>query len=181
MDRSGDAIKHGNYAGSDPNGGVLVLAGDDHGARSSTLAHQSDHAFIHYGMPILNPSSVSEFLEYGLLGFGLSRYAGCWVGFKCITDLVESGGTVAVDPATPAIVLPQDFEMPDGGLNILRSDTPLGQEARALGPRLDAAPRLRTRQSNGSYRPWWAASPIRDRHQWQGLSRCSRSLCRSRY
>ena len=139
LDRSGDAIKHGNYAGSDPNGGVLVLAGDDHGARSSTLAHQSDHAFIHYGMPILNPSSVSEFLEYGLLGFGLSRYAGCWVGFKCITDLVESGGTVAVDPATPAIVLPQDFEMPDGGLNILRSDTPLGQEARALGPRLDAA------------------------------------------
>ena len=139
LDRSGVAIKHGNYAGSDPNGGVLVLAGDDHGARSSTLAHQSDHAFIHYGMPILNPSSVSEFLEYGLLGFGLSRYAGCWVGFKCITDLVESGGTVAVDPATPAIVLPQDFEMPDGGLNILRSDTPLGQEARALGPRLDAA------------------------------------------
>ena len=90
-------------------------------------------------MPILNPSSVSEFLEYGLLGFGLSRYAGCWVSFKCITDLVESGGTVAVDLATPAIVLPQDFEMPDGGLNILRSDTPLGQEARAFGPRLDAA------------------------------------------
>ena len=138
LDRSGDAIKHGNYAGSDPNGGVLVLAGDDHGARSSTLAHQSDHAFIHYGMPILNPSSVGEFLEYGLLGFAMSRYAGCWVGFKCITDLVESGGTVAIDPATPSIVMPHDFDMPEGGLNILRSDTPLGQEARVLGPRLDA-------------------------------------------
>ena len=138
LDRSGDAIKHGNYAGSDPNSGVLVLAGDDHGARSSTLAHQSDHAFIHYGMPILNPSSVGEFLEYGLLGFALSRYAGCWVGFKCITDLVESGGTVAIDPATPSVVMPHDFDMPEGGLNILRSDTPLGQEARVLGPRLDA-------------------------------------------
>ena len=139
LDRSGDALKHGNFAGSDPHGGVLVLAGDDHGARSSTLAHQSDHAFVHFGMPILNPASVGEFLEFGLLGFALSRYAGCWVGFKCITDIVESGGTVAVDPADPVIFIPDDFEMPEGGLNILRADTPLGQEARALGPRLDAA------------------------------------------
>ncbi len=139
LDRSGDAMKHGNFAGSDPHGGVLALAGDDHGARSSTLAHQSDHACIHFGMPILNPASVAEFLEYGLLGFALSRFAGCWVGFKCITDVVESGGTVAVDPAHPAIVMPDDFEMPEGGLNILPADTPLGQEARALGPRLDAA------------------------------------------
>ena len=139
LDRSGDALKHGNFAGSDPHGGVLVLAGDDHGARSSTLAHQSDQAFIHFGIPVLNPSSVAEFLEYGIQGFALSRYAGCWVGFKCITDIVESGGTVLVDPAYPNIVIPRDFEMPDGGLNIVRADTPLGQEARALGPRLDAA------------------------------------------
>ena len=139
LDRSGDAMKHGNFAGSDPHGGVLALAGDDHGARSSTLAHQSDHAFIHFAMPVLNPAGVAELLEYGLLGLALSRFAGCWVGLKCITDIVESGATVAVDPGYPAIVLPEDFEMPEGGLNIRAVDTPLDQEARALGPRLDAA------------------------------------------
>ena len=52
VDRSGDPLKHGNYAGSSRHGGVLVLCGDDHGARSSTLAHQSDPALIHFGMPI---------------------------------------------------------------------------------------------------------------------------------
>ena len=101
LDRSGDAMKHGNFAGSDPLGGVLALAGDDHGARSSTLAHQSDHAFIHFAMPVLNPAGVAELLDYGLLGLALSRFAGCWVGLKCITDIVESGATVRGRPRAP--------------------------------------------------------------------------------
>ena len=96
VDRSGDALKHGNYAGTSEYGGGLALAGDDHGAKSSTTAHQSDHAFIHFGMPILNPSTVQDYLDFGVLGFAMSRYSGCWVGFKCVTDTVESAASVEI-------------------------------------------------------------------------------------
>ncbi len=107
VDRSGDALKHGSYSGSAPNGGVLVLAGDDHGAKSSTTAHQSDHAFIHFGMPYLNPSSVQDYLDLGLHGFAMSRHSGCWIGMKCVTDIIESSASVDIDPTRPSITLPE--------------------------------------------------------------------------
>src|ERR1700686_2880000 len=66
-------IWHGNAAGSAKNGGVLCLAGDDHGAKSSTVPHQSDHAFISALMPYLYPSSIHEMIEMGLLGIAMSR------------------------------------------------------------------------------------------------------------
>ncbi|WP_321808838.1 indolepyruvate ferredoxin oxidoreductase family protein [Burkholderia sp. BCC1993] len=128
VDRSGDAIKHGNYAGSAQNGGVLVLCGDDHGARSSTVAHQSDHAMIHAGIPVLHPSTVQEYLDYGLYGIALSRYSGCWIGFKCVTDTVEGSASVVVDPMRLEIRLPDDFDMPPGGLNIRLGTLPLQNE-----------------------------------------------------
>src|SRR5574340_213468 len=90
VDRSGDVFRHGNAAGSAKNGGVLCLAGDDHGAKSSTVPHQSDHAFISALMPYLYPSSIHEMIEMGLLGIAMSRYSGCWVGMKVITEVVET-------------------------------------------------------------------------------------------
>jgi len=113
VDRSGDALKHGSYSGSSPNGGVLVLAGDDHGAKSSTIAHQSDHAFIHFCMPYLNPSSVQDYIDFGLHGFAMSRYSGCWIGMKCVTDTIESSASVDVDPDRIETILPGD-ENTDG-------------------------------------------------------------------
>ena len=95
VDRSGDALKHGNYAGTSKFGGVLALAGDDHGAKSSTTAHQSDHAFIHFGMPILNPSTVQDYIDFGLKGIAMSRYR-LLVGMKCVTDTVESAASVDI-------------------------------------------------------------------------------------
>lgn len=139
VDRSGDALKHGNYAGSAANGGVLVLCGDDHAARSSTVAHQSDHALIHFGMPILHPATVQEYLDFGLYGFALSRYSGCWVGFKCITDTVESSASVAVDPERVLIRPPTDFAMPAGGLNIRLGALPLQSEKQLYELRHQAA------------------------------------------
>ena len=138
VDRSGDPLKHGNYAGSSPHGGVLVLCGDDHGARSSTVAHQSDHALIHFGMPVLYPATVQEYLDLGLQGFALSRYAGCWVGFKCVTDVVEASASVSVDPARVVLQQPQNHALPDGGLNLKLGMFPLAAEAQMLA-RLDAA------------------------------------------
>ncbi len=106
VDRAGDALKHGNALGSSPQGGVLVVAGDDHGAVSSSMGHQSEQAMIGWMMPVLNPANIQEYLELGLMGIALSRYSGCWVGFKAISETVEGGAVVDVDPTKPRIVTP---------------------------------------------------------------------------
>ncbi len=139
VDRSGDAIKHGNINGTARHGGVLALAGDDHGCKSSTLAHQSEPAFMAASIPILNPAGVQEYLDFGLYGFAMSRYSGCWVGFKCVGDTVESSATVSIDPSRVEIRLPEDFELPEGGLGIRNPDPFVGQEARLLDWKLPAA------------------------------------------
>jgi indolepyruvate ferredoxin oxidoreductase len=139
VDRSGDPLKHGNVAGAAAKGGVLVLCGDDHAARSSTVAHQSDQALIHFGIPILHPASVQEYLDYGLFGFALSRYSGCWVGFKCVTDTVETSASVLVDQDRVQIATPGDFVMPPGGLNIRLGVFPLQAERQLFESRLAAA------------------------------------------
>ena len=138
VDRSGDALKHGSYSGSAENGGVLVLAGDDHGAKSSTLAHQSDHAFIHFGMPYLNPSSVQDYLDSGLYGFALARYSGCWVGMKCVTDTIESSASVSIDTSDFTVVTPQDHVLPEGGLNATAAIPAKAAEVRHYEQRLPA-------------------------------------------
>ena len=97
VDRAGDAIKHGNAYGSSPHGGVLVVAGDDHGCVSSSMPHQSDHAFQAWQMPIVSPANVAEMLTFGLYGWALSRYSGAWVGFTALSEVVESAGTVDLD------------------------------------------------------------------------------------
>ncbi len=139
VDRSGDALKHGNSAGSARHGGVLCLAGDDHMAKSSTLAHQSEYAMVDASMPILNPSGVQEFLDLGLFGWALSRYSGCWVALKTTSDAAESTASIHVAPERIEIVLPDDFEMPPGGLNIRWPDTPLEQEERLHRHKIYAA------------------------------------------
>lgn len=132
VDRSGDVFKHANSAGTSKHGGVLLLAGDDHACKSSTLAHQSEHILKACMIPVLHPSSVQEYLDLGLHGFAMSRYSGCWVGFKCVGDVIESGATVDLHPERVNIVLPEDFAMPPGGLNIRWPDPGLDQEARLL-------------------------------------------------
>ncbi|QIX53872.1 indolepyruvate ferredoxin oxidoreductase family protein [Rhodococcus sp. DMU1] len=94
VDRSADALKHGNFAGASSKGGVLVVAGDDPGAVSSSLAHQSDHALIHCGIPVLYPSDVQDILKLGQLGWEMSRFSGAWVGMRCVTDVVETTASV---------------------------------------------------------------------------------------
>ena len=123
VDRSGDALKHGNAYGSSPHGGVLVVAGDDHGCVSSSMPHQSDVAFMTFMMPNLNPSSVAEYLSFGLYGLALSRFTGMWVGFKAISETVESAMSVELPPY-PEFVIPKDFKVPEGGLHYRWPDLP---------------------------------------------------------
>jgi indolepyruvate ferredoxin oxidoreductase len=138
VDRSVDPLKHANSAGSSRHGGVLALAGDDHGCQSSTLAHQSEQVFAAALMPIINPSTLQEYLDLGLLGFALSRYSGCWVGFKAIGETVESSASIYSDPSRVQVVIPTDFAMPPDGLNIRWPDPPLEAEKRLFGPKMDA-------------------------------------------
>jgi indolepyruvate ferredoxin oxidoreductase len=130
VDRCGDVFKHANNAGSAKHGGVLVLAGDDHAAKSSSTAHQSDHILNACGIPVLYPASVQEYIDYGLHAWAMSRYTGLWVSMKCVTDIIESGAVVDFDPDRVQIQLPTDFELPEGGLNIRWPDTVLDMEVR---------------------------------------------------
>jgi indolepyruvate ferredoxin oxidoreductase len=138
VDRCGDAFKHANAAGTSPHGGVIAVMGDDHGASSSTLAHQSEQVMAAAMIPVLNPATLQDYLDFGMLGFALSRFSGCWVGLKAVGQTVETSGSVDVDPLRPVIVVPTDFAMPPGGLNIRRPDPALDLERRLHGPKMAA-------------------------------------------
>ncbi|WP_338925276.1 indolepyruvate ferredoxin oxidoreductase family protein [Mycetohabitans endofungorum] len=130
VDRSTDVLKHMNHAGTSANGGVLLVAGDDHGAYSSTLPHQSDHLFHSAMIPVLYPSGVQEYITLGLHGWAMSRYSGCVVGFKALADTVESSASIDADPFTLQIKLPERHSLPEGGLNCRLSSDSLGVTAR---------------------------------------------------
>jgi indolepyruvate ferredoxin oxidoreductase len=130
VDRCGDVFKHANAAGSAPHGGVLCVAGDDHGAKSSTVPHQSDHAFMSSTMPVLYPSSIHEYIWMGLAGLAMSRYSGCWVGFKVISETVETTAAVNLKDEDVEFIIPEDFEIPQGGLNLRWPDDRMLQDSR---------------------------------------------------
>jgi indolepyruvate ferredoxin oxidoreductase len=125
VDRSGDALRHGNLAGSSKHGGVLVLAGDDHTCKSSTTAHQSEYALMDANIPILNPSGVQEILDYGLHGWAMSRWSGAWAGLKVTAETTDVAVSVDLDPARVQVRIPTDFAMPEGGLSIRFPSSPL--------------------------------------------------------
>jgi indolepyruvate ferredoxin oxidoreductase len=130
VDRCGDVFKHMSHAGTSPHGGVLLIAGDDHGAYSSTLPNQSDHLFAASMIPMLYPQSVEEYMELGLHGFAMSRFAGLPVGFKALADTVESSSSIPADCANLEISLPRDFTFPPGGVHARLSTATLGMQAR---------------------------------------------------
>jgi indolepyruvate ferredoxin oxidoreductase len=138
VDRTGDVFRHGNHAGTAKHGGVIALLGDDHNAESSTTAHQSEFAMVDLMMPVFNPAGVQEILDYGLHAFAMSRFAGVWVGLKCVKDNIESTATVdgRIDRVNP--IVPSDFVMPPGGLNIRLGDQMLAKEARLHDYKRDA-------------------------------------------
>ena len=138
VDRSTDALKHANLAGTSPRGGVLAITGDDHACQSSSIPNNSEQVLIAAMIPVLNPASLQDYLDFGLFGFALSRYSGCWVGFKAVGQTIESSASIVADQDRTRFVLPEDFAMPAGGLGIRWPDPPLDQEARLHGIKMDA-------------------------------------------
>jgi indolepyruvate ferredoxin oxidoreductase len=130
VDRCSDVFKHANMAGTTAWGGVIAVAGDDHVAKSSTAAHQSDHIFKACGLPVFFPANVQEILDLGVHAFAMSRFSGVWAGMKTIQEIVESSATAMIDPERVQIKLPTDFQMPAGGVHIRWPDAALDQEAR---------------------------------------------------
>ena len=139
VDRCGDVFKHANAAGSAKHGGVLLVAGDDHACKSSTLPHQSEHAFDAAMIPVLYPTGVREILELGLHGFAMSRHSGCYVALKTVSETVDSTASIDLDTAFPEIVLPEDGPVPAGGMNIRWPDAPMEQELRLQKDKIYAA------------------------------------------
>src|SRR6218665_3281307 len=139
VDRSIDVIKHANAAGRSKHGGVLAFAGDDHACKSSTLPHQSEYAFMHALVPVLHPAGIEDGLFLGLHGIAMSRFSGCWTGFKIISEFADSSASVFSDPFALTFNTPADIEMPRDGLNIRWYDPPLEQEKRLINFKLPAA------------------------------------------
>ena len=139
VDRCSDVFKHANMAGTTPWGGVIAVAGDDHVAKSSTAAHQSDHIFKACGSPVFFPATVQEILDLGIHAFAMSRFSGVWAGMKTIQEIVESSATVMLDARRINIKIPTDFPMPAGGVHIRWPDAALEQEARLFDTKWYAA------------------------------------------
>jgi indolepyruvate ferredoxin oxidoreductase len=130
VDRSGDAFKHANAAGTWSKGGVLAILGDDHACKSSTLPSQSEYAMLDAEIPVLNPAGIQEVLDFGIYGWALSRYAGTWVSMIALAETMDASATVEVHPHRVPIVRPLGFPLPKDGLSIRLGDNPQAQEKR---------------------------------------------------
>ena len=139
VDRAGEALKLGNLEGAASKGGFLAVAGDDHGGKSSDSAHQSEHTLIAAMLPILYPATIGEIIEFGLFGWAMSRYSGCYVGLKCITDTLDLSGCVELPDACRPYAAPADIELPPEGLKLRPNLAPLVEEDWLVNRRLPAA------------------------------------------
>jgi len=139
VDRSGDVLKHANLAGTSKHGGVLVAFGDDHGAKSSTLAHQSEQSLVAAMIPILNPATIEDILEFGLFAWAMSRYAGTWVGLKCVNETMESTASVELQSIDNYIKLPEDVTPSPDGVHIRMGFEPIQAEQRLIRHKLPRA------------------------------------------
>jgi indolepyruvate ferredoxin oxidoreductase len=139
LDRSMDVLKHANAFGTSRYGGVLAVVGDDHACKSSTLPHQSDHMFIGATSPVLNPAGVQEVLDLGIFGWELSRYSGCWVGLKAITENMDAAISADIDSGRVEVALPDDYELPEDGIHTRWPDSPMAQEERLQRHKIYAA------------------------------------------
>ncbi|QQD19510.1 indolepyruvate ferredoxin oxidoreductase family protein [Spongiibacter nanhainus] len=139
VDRACESMKLGNYEGASAKGGFLIVAGDDHGGKSSDSAHQSENTLMAAFVPILYPATIGEIIEFGLFGLEMSRYSGCYVGLKTITDTLDLSGCVELPDPYRDYTTPQDVVIPPEGLNLRPNLPPLVEEEWLVNYRLPAA------------------------------------------
>jgi len=94
VDRAGDALRHAVFAGSDPCGGAVVIAGDDPAAKSSTIPSSSAGTLADKHIPVLYPGTPRDALDLGRHAVYLSRATGLWTSLKIVADVADGSGTV---------------------------------------------------------------------------------------
>ena len=98
LDRSCDAMRHGQFIGTGKHGGGLMLCGDDPSCKSSTIPSDSTTTLYDLYFPALFPSNPLEVLRYALHGFALSRYCGLYAAMKIVTNVADGGAVFEVWP-----------------------------------------------------------------------------------
>jgi len=181
VDRSMDALKHANSAGTSPNGGVIALAGDDHGCQSSTLAHQSEQVFAAALMPVVNPATLQDYLDLGILGFALSRYSSCWVGFKAISETVESSASIVSDLIVSRSSCPMISKCRRADFRSAGRMRRWEQERRLHGPKMQAVAAFTRAKPLRPYRAGFETRAARHHGDGQGLSGSAAGAGRSRH
>ncbi|MBS1893254.1 MAG: indolepyruvate ferredoxin oxidoreductase family protein [Actinobacteria bacterium] len=146
LDRASDALRHANLIGVERKGGVLACVGDDATAKSSTVPSGSELALMDLMMPTLIPADVQEVLEFGLLGFELSRTSGCWAAMKLATNIADGTSTVTLD-RVPAPLAGVDTTIDGVAFSHSVSARLIGEnlldlERSLVGPRLEIARRF---------------------------------------
>ena len=98
VDRASDALRHAVFAGTDPHGGAVAIAGDDPAAKSSTIPSSSAGTMADLHIPVLYPGTPAEALDLGRHAIAMSRTTGLWTGLKIVADVADGAATVVLDP-----------------------------------------------------------------------------------
>src|SRR5262249_58503926 len=106
VDRASDALRHANFGGSDPHGGMVAICGDDPEAKSSTLPTISETLLAALHIPVLVPGSVQEVLDFGRHAIACSRASGMWSGLKVNTIIADATATASAGPGRVIPVMP---------------------------------------------------------------------------
>jgi indolepyruvate ferredoxin oxidoreductase len=93
-----DALALGNLGGAHPDGGAVIVCGDDPWCDSTQVPADSRFLCEHLRMAVVEPGSPQELKDWVALSFELSRAAGLYVGYVVTTNQVDGGGSVAVRP-----------------------------------------------------------------------------------
>ncbi|MDE0677301.1 MAG: indolepyruvate ferredoxin oxidoreductase family protein [Acidimicrobiaceae bacterium] len=98
VDRATDALRHAVFAGTDPRGGAVAIAGDDPAAKSSTIPSSSAGSMADLHIPVLYPGTPAEALDLGRHAIAMSRTTGLWTSLKIVADVADGAATVLLDP-----------------------------------------------------------------------------------
>ncbi len=98
VDRATDALRHAVFAGADPRGGAVAIAGDDPAAKSSTIPSSSAGTMADLHIPVLYPGTPAEALDLGRHAITMSRATGLWTSLKIVADVADGAATVLLDP-----------------------------------------------------------------------------------
>lgn len=107
VDRATDALRHLTMYGVDPRGGVVILAGDDPAAKSSTVPAVSERTLAALEIPVLFPRNATEVVSLGRHAVALSRACGSPVALKIVADVADGAWVVRTDDAGTEPVQPE--------------------------------------------------------------------------